>query len=238
MRGRTRISLLLGALVLTSVAASAQTTTAQPRPTAAAARPAATAAAKPVATPTDIRVQPERTTKVLAPTEAERAALSVLWKRGQAAGFMKTLVSSSKIDMAAVNGSAVPVLVLPSGPLASNLSVVATKDHYVASSGSADAGLVITGTRITTIVKGNFKLPPLDRRTAAFFATLQPAANDPAGIHDPVVSDTEDGVAVSFRRFGMVYDLRLSCARLNDLRCTPEAALKLATQTIVLGGGQ
>jgi hypothetical protein len=174
---------------------------------------------------------------VLAPSSGESEALRVLKRRGQQNATLIALARSNSIDMEVVNQSAVPVLVVPSGTLAANLSITATKDHYVASSGDEITGVVITGTRITTTIGGKAKLPPLDPKLAAYLVTLQ-GTNSVYGIKDPVVSDSEDGIAVSFRRFGMLYEIRISCAKANDPHCTPQPALQLATQTLVLGGGQ
>jgi len=212
---------ILAALAL----AMAATASAQPAPPAARA-PASGAA------PGN---QPQANT--LVPSRADSEALNILKKRGQQNATLVALARSNAIDMQAVNQSAVPVLVVPSGALAANLSITATKDHYVASSGDEITGVVITGTRITTKIGGKAKLPPLDPKLAAYLATLQ-GANSAFGIKDPVVSDSEDGIAISFRRFGMLYEMRISCAKVNDPHCAPQPALQLATQTLVLGGGQ
>jgi hypothetical protein len=36
----------------------------------------------------------------------------------------------------------------------------------------------------------------------------------------------------------MLYELRIACAKAKDPRCTPQPALQLASQLLVLGGGQ
>jgi hypothetical protein len=216
-------------LVTALALATTGTASAQKAPVPGAAAPAAPA------TERNRGGQPQ--IRMLVPTGAEREALAVLKKRGQQNATLAALARSNAIDMETVNQSAVPVLVVPSGALAANLSIVATKDHYVASSGDEITGVVITGTRITTTIGGNTKLPRLDPKLAAYLATLQ-GTNPTFGIKDPVVSDSEDGIAVSFRRFGMLYEMRISCAKANDPHCTAQPALQLATQTLVLGGGQ
>ncbi len=196
---------------------------------------AASAAAQ-TAPPPGTRPPPAKT-RLLAPTGAQREALQVLKKRASQNAALAALARTNGIDIETVNQSAIPVLVVPTGALAANLSIVATKDHYVASSGDEITGVVITGTRITTAIDGPSKVTPLDPRLAALLAKLQ-GTNSVYGIQDPVFSDSEDGVALSFRRIGMLYDMRISCAKVKDPHCTPEAVLQLATQTLVLGGGQ
>jgi hypothetical protein len=175
---------------------------------------------------------------ILKPTTAEHDAMVALKKRGQQNATLIALARSNAVDMEAVNQSAVPVLVVPTGALAQNLSIIATRDHYVASSGDEIGGAVVTGTRITASVPvAPKRTPPADPKIAAMLVTLQ-NGNSPYAMKNIVLSDTEDGIAISFRRFGMLYELRLACAKAKDPRCAPLPALQLASQLLVLGGGQ
>lgn len=140
------------------------------------------------------------------------------------------------LDLAALARTRVPVLAV-AGEHFANAEIHATRDHFVLTAGNATYGLVLTGTRVAFSLPHALANHPLEQRLKAIFDKQRAAG----GLFDPVkdvaVTETDDGVDVSFRRFGMLYDLRLSCAEKDADGCTPDTAMKLLASTRLVGGG-
>jgi len=179
--------------------------------------------------------------QTLTPTRSERAALAAA--RANSARLVETINAYHKrngsppVDMQAVNRTQVPVLIVPAGPLYQAFQIFSTRDHYVLSGGDALNGVVVTGTRVTQLLKGQSAIPPLDSKLQIVLDQAHAASGASDPITDVSVSLTEDGAEASFRRFGALYDLRLACAKQDAPECSVEQAVKLIGGSVLLGGG-
>lgn len=79
----------------------------------------------------------------------------------------------------------------------------------------------------TTLEQARGRLPLTDSLIAA----------QRTGLENTIVGRTEDGVNVSFVRFGAVYGVRFICDDLNALDCSDAAAVQFATSLELIGGG-
>ena len=141
------------------------------------------------------------------------------------------------LDVAAINRTKVPVLTVVRGAAFANVRIHTTSDHFVASGGSAKQSFVLSGTRIALKVPHPAQLRPMgDRLNTVLKSELAArGATDP--ITDVEVTRAEDGVIVTFRRYGAIYELRLSCEDTEAAECSREEALRLLATTTMVGGG-
>lgn len=166
---------------------------------------------------------------------------------------------SKRVDFAAVDTSAVPVLVSPAK--LETLRVINRSDHYTAVTQMGDAVVTIDGTRNTASLPEGQKI----RVPARNIRLVGPQGAPPAGdsLDHVRVQQTISGISVSFMRFGHLYDLSIDCPdagkddpeavkpdpddlarikkRFGDApassQCTEANALAIAQQLQVLGGG-
>jgi hypothetical protein len=180
--------------------------------------------------------------QLLAATRDDLTALRAA--RQKSAGILETLNANrqqlrmSPIDMAPIDRTKVPVLFMPAGSLMKAFRVNSTRDHFVLSGGDKSVGVVLTGTRVAAPLSRPFEARPLAQSLRATFDQASAAAGSAGSIRDISVTLTEDGVDVSFTRFGALYDLRIACAKKDAPECRPDSALKLIAQSSLLGGGE
>ena len=60
--------------------------------------------------------------------------------------------------------------------------------------------------------------------------------HDDASRDEPVFERTEDGADLSFIRFGAAYTIRISCANVQDPRCTGYTFLRSVADNLVIIG--
>jgi len=179
--------------------------------------------------------------QTLAPTRGERAAIAAA--REKSARTLELINANHKrsgsppVDTQAINRTQVPVLIVPAAPLYKAFQIFSTRDHYVLSGGDDLNGVVVTGTRVTQLLKGQAAIPPLDPKLQIILDQARAASGASDAITDVTISLTEDGAEASFRRFGALYDLRLACAKKDAPECSPEQTAKLIGGTVLLGGG-
>jgi hypothetical protein len=190
--------------------------------------------------PTTVKV-PAKVQRLLATTD-DLTALHTA--RLKAAGILETLNANrrnlrmSPIDMVPINRTKVPVLFMPAASLKKAFRVASTSDHFVLSGGDESVGVVLTGTRVAPLFSRPFETRPLEPKLRATFDKESATAGSTGSIRDISVTLTEDGVDVSFTRFGALYDLRIACAKKDAPECRTDSALKLIAQSSLLGGGE
>jgi hypothetical protein len=198
--------------------------------------------AQQAARPANTAVNASQLRAVRLPTELEATHLRIAQQRSIAAreqlNGIRARLKLPPLDVTAINRTKVPVLAVLRGAQFANQRIRTTIDHMVVSAGDDRRGFVLTGTRLASTVARpeTFRvLKPDDDKLLKSVLTAR-------GVVDPIsdveVSKTEDGYDISFRRYGAVYNLRLSCADTEAPDCTKEEALKLLADTQVLGGGQ
>jgi len=218
---------LVAALALLAVPVLALTQPAQ-QPTPNAVRP------------TTVRV-PVKVQRLLATTDDLTALRTA---RQKTAGTLETLNANRRnlrlppIDMVPINRTKVPVLFMPAASFRKAFRVASTSDHFVLSGGDDSVGIVLTGTRVAPLSSRPFETRPLEPKLRATFDNESAAAGSTGSIRDVSVTMTEDGVDVSFTRFGALYDLRIACAKKDASECRTDSALKLIANSTLLGGGE
>ena len=201
------------------------------------------AAALALALPAFAQTQPlavARAPYFLAPDKDElaglRAARQHMGPLREAINAIRRRRGLPPLDLAALNRTQVPVLTV-AGEHFANAEIHATRDHFVLTAGNATYGLVLTGTRVAFSLPHALASHPLEQRLKAIFDRERTAGGILDPFKDVSVTQTDDGVDVSFRRFGMLYDLRLSCAQKDADGCSPDTAMKLLASTRLVGGG-
>ena len=176
------------------------------------------------------------------PTELEVSHLRIALQKAplarQQIDATRQRLKLPPLDIAAINRTKVPVLTVLRGVQFANQRIRTTVDHMVVAAGDERRGFVLTGTRLASTVARPEALRGLKPDDDKLLKTLLMARTVVDPITDIEVSKTEDGYDISFRRYGAVYDLRMSCADTEAADCTKEEALKLLADTQVLGGGQ
>lgn len=138
----------------------------------------------------------------LAETQAARTELTLAKQRPAALALRQSLAqtATARVNLAAVDRTALPVLVSARPTLAANLRVFARPDSFSASTSEPGLTLVIDGTKTATAAPRTFRLPstmtlrpvaaaaPIMRRDAAAAragTTLSPAAAARAEVASP-----------------------------------------------------
>lgn len=138
----------------------------------------------------------------LAETQAARTELTLAKQRPAALALRQSLAqtATARVNLAAVDRAAVPVLVSARPTLAANLRVFARPDSFSASTSEPGLTLVIDGTKTATAAPRTFRLPstmtlrpvasaaPTIRRDAVATragTTLSPAAGARAEVASP-----------------------------------------------------
>jgi len=204
----------------------------------------------------------------LVPTAAQLTALRIAKARPQALQLRSAIarLPVSRIDLAAVDRSKVPVLVSARPALIANLRIFAGPDRYTASTKQNGIAIEINGTRLSHVAPHTFRMPrtirtiPLRPLLAPHVPGTPAPAPAPAPAQDALsnvsVERTSYGIDVSFMRFGSVYNVTMDCGTEESdpeaigpapadaaappapQECTEAKALSLVGEFEVAGGGE
>ena len=167
-------------------------------------------------------------------------------------------IAAARVDLAAIDRSAVPVLVSARASLVQNLRVFSKLDRYTASTRQDGSVIEINGTRLPVQAPKNFRLPATIKTMRMNFKRAKQAATEAAddALEDVRIDHTGSGVDVSFTRFGSVYNLSIDCGEAGEGdpeaigpapdaapnpaagQCTDDNALGIAKELEVIGGGE
>jgi hypothetical protein len=197
-----------------------------------------------------------------------------------------------RVDIAAIDKSAVPVLLSVRPQFVQNLRVYAAINHFTAATEENGTVIEINGTRAAAAAPQRFRLPQsipsipirhasiapapsaprqpatsaihsrLARTAAPQISRVPPTATGPQSevatdtLRNVKVDRTSSGADITFTRFGFAYNVSLDCGtgdagdpeaigpspqrteRPATANCSGEAALALAKELEVVGGGE
>ncbi len=128
-------------------------------------------------------------------------------------------VEGLSLNLAAVNRTAVPILLLR-GALIDGARIYSFGDYYSITADMPGARISLTGTTTTATLPASTRL------------TTSP------GAEQLVVQRTVDGQLASFVRYGVLYTVELRCDAPDDARCKTDAVVRdlMARDTIVVFG--
>jgi hypothetical protein len=173
------------------------------------------------------------TTKPTSPVAVNRAALAAKPPRTQPSGGVDWRSASalqrrtaaaaqtvaSGLDQAAVNRTALPILLPNDAALMAGARLYSFGDYYTVTANTPGGRVSLTGTTDTIAVS----------------APLNLGSQDPGGL---IVQRTVDGQLASFVRFGVLYSVEVRCNAPADPKCRNDAFVRAvaANSSVVVMG--
>lgn len=118
-----------------------------------------------------------------------------------------------------IDRQALPILIPTNPLLMGNARLYSMGDHYTISADLPGVSVVLGGYSATVALADQIALSP-------------------QGPEDLVISHTTDGVAASFKRYGVLYTIEVTCDETADQHCEGESFIRIlaeGTNNVILG---